>query len=188
MGEDRAVALYRHPFAEGGAGSRDLLALAARRHTGLPLSHFREIVCNPWGKPAFVREPHLHFSVSHSGGWWLCAFSPQPVGLDLQLHRAQADLARLSRRFFHPLEDRWLAREGYARFFELWSAKESWVKYLGRGFYLDPGEFSLVSPQGRFPVSPLGEGTARFLPLPFQEGYSLWLCARQIQRVEALPL
>ena len=184
MADTPVIHLCLCPFSEGADGSRDLLQQAARHHTGLPEHLFREVAVNPWGKPFFPLLPQLHFSVSHSGAWWLCAFSQQPVGADLQIHKAQADLAQLSRRFFHPLEDHWLAQEGYVSFFPLWCAKESWVKYKGRGFYLDPGTFSLVSPQGQFPVSPQEEDPVRFLFPSFRPGYSLCLCCRQAARVE----
>ena len=154
MADTPVIHLCLCPFSEGADGSRDLLRQAARHHTGLPEHLFREVAVNPWGKPFFPLLPQLHFSVSHSGAWWLCAFSQQPVGADLQIHKAQADLAQLSRRFFHPLEDHWLAQEGYVSFFPLWCAKESWVKYKGRGFYLDPGPSPWSRPRASFP-SPL---------------------------------
>lgn len=182
--EQGTIVLYRHPFSEGASGSRSLLIRAAQRHTGLSEALFHPVETNPWGKPFFLNAPQIHFSISHSGAWWICAFAAQPVGVDLQLHHLQADLQILSRRFFHPLEDCWLAQENYIRFFQLWSAKESWVKYMGKGFYLDPGDFSLVSPQGEFPCPP--QGQCVFLPAP--PDYSLCLCAHSIDKVQILDL
>lgn len=40
----------------------------------------------PYGKPRFVECPDLHFSISHSGSCWCCAFSTSPIGLDIQAH------------------------------------------------------------------------------------------------------
>lgn len=174
------ITLYRHPFAEGAEGSRRLLIQAALLHTGLGEGLFSRVEVNPWGKPFFPDAPTVHASVSHSGDWWVCALASQPVGVDLQRHQLRADPRALSRRFFHPREDRWLAQEADTRFFDLWSAKESWVKFMGRGFYLDPGEFSLVSPQGEFPVPPLG----RCVLLPAPPDYSLCLCAQRVETVQ----
>ena len=170
------AAIYCAPFQEGAAGSRALLLQAAQRCAGLSARELGPVETGPWGKPRFSRLPRLHFSVSHSGHWWLCAFSGQPLGLDLQIHRSYTDPARLSRRFLHPKEDAYLAQNGYRDFFDLWAAKESWVKLTGRGFYDDPASFSVVSPQGHFPAV---EGACLRL-LPFRPGYSLCLCAREV--------
>ena len=104
------VTIFRHPFWEGGDGSHTLLVQAAQRYSGLAPGAFGELRTGPWGKPFFPQGPGLHFSLTHSGEWWLCAFSDRPLGLDLQIHRSYADPARLARRFFHPREDAWLAR------------------------------------------------------------------------------
>ena len=177
------ITLYRRPFTEGASGSRALLVRTAQLHTGWKEEFFSHVETNPWGKPFFPDAPQLHFSISHSGDWWICAMSHQPVGLDLQLHQTYADPAKLAQRFFHPRENSWLAEMGYSHFFDLWSAKESWEKYMGRGFYLDPGDFSLVSPEGQFPLPP--QGQCKLLPcLP---GYSLCLCAQQIGAIHMEP-
>ena len=173
------VTIFLHPFREGGDGSHTLLVQATQRYSGLGPRALGELRTGPWGKPFFPQVPRLHFSLTHSGEWWLCAFSDRPLGLDLQIHRSYADPARLARRFFHPLEDAWLARAQYRDFFDLWCAKESWVKYTGRGFFDDPADFSVVDRQGRFPV----RGGLQLCLLPFAPGYSLCLCARQIGAV-----
>ncbi len=163
------VTILAAPFREGGGDSRALLLEAAAGYLGRSPG---PMTLGPWGKPEFPAAPELFCSVSHSGSWWMCALGGVPLGLDLQLHRSQADLEKLSRRFFHPEEDAFLARDGYLAFFDLWSAKESWVKYTGRGFRDDPSAFS-VAAGGKFPAV---EGAWLRL-LPFAPGYSLCLCA-----------
>jgi len=169
------VTVFLHPFQEGGQGSRALLERAVLRYTGLPAASLGPLETGPFGKPFFQKSPQVQFSITHSGSWWLCAFSSLPIGLDLQIHQSFSDPAKLSRRFFHPLEDAYLAGNDYRDFFDLWCAKESWVKYTGRGFFDDPGSFTLVSPQGCFPTL---EGYS-FQLAPFDPGYSLCLCTRE---------
>ena len=173
------VTIYRSPAEEGDGLSRTRLVRAVCLHTGLRPDLLGEPAVTPLGKPYFPALPELHCSVTHSGSWWLCACSARPVGLDLQIHRSHTDPATLSRRFFHPLEDSWLAREDYRAFFDLWCAKESWVKYTGRGLYDGTESFHVVSPDGTFPAM---EG-AELRLIPFAEGYSLCLCARQIGQI-----
>ena len=170
------VTIYRHPFHEDRRDSRALLLRAASLHMGRSAEGLGPVTVNQWGKPALAG---LDCSVTHSGSWWLCAFGEGPLGLDLQVHRSHADPKTLSRRFFHPREDGWLAQAGYERFFDLWCAKESWVKYTGTGFHQDPGTFCVVAEDGRFPVME----DVEFRLLPFGPAYSLCLCAQRLGEV-----
>ena len=176
--------IFRHPFREGGAGSRDLLRRTACRYSGLTPDALGPVDQGPWGKPFFPQVPGLHCSVTHSGGWWMCALAPCPVGLDLQEHRSYVAPAKLSARFFHPWEDTFLAREDYRSFYRVWSAKESYVKYRGRGFSLDPQSFSVVSREGKFP----GIEGVWIQELPCFPDYSLVLCTHKPMQVCLLSL
>lgn len=77
------------------------------------------------GKPFFPDQPDKCFSLSHSGGYALCALSDGPVGADIERVR--------------PLRERLLddclsegekaAFDGaWPSFFRIWTLKESWVK------------------------------------------------------------
>ena len=173
------VTIFCHPYTECSQQSHTLLRRAASLYSGLPETALGPLETTEWGKPFFPCHPNLNFSISHSGEWWLCGFSSAPLGLDVQIHKVQAPLESLSRRFFHPSEDTFLAADGYRRFFDLWCAKESWVKYIGEGFFRDPDSFSVVAADGTFPSAK----DADLRLLPFHPGYSLCLCARQIGAV-----
>ena len=121
--------------------------------------------------------PELHFSISHSGGRWVCAFADAPVGLDLQVHRPCRRVA-LARRFFAPEEAEWLRSRGEAACFDRWCAKESWLKYTGRGLSALP-EAIVLAPDGQFPARP----DARLQLLPVFDGYSLCVCTKDAARV-----
>ncbi|MCI8551212.1 MAG: 4'-phosphopantetheinyl transferase superfamily protein [Lachnospiraceae bacterium] len=105
------------------------------------------------GKPYFPEQPELFFSISHSGSFWVCAFAGAPVGVDVQKHvkkaweseKEAADrFERMADRFFHPREACWVKEEVYERFFRIWTAKESYVKYTGDGIGADFGKISLA--------------------------------------------
>ena len=138
----------------------------------------REPVTEPlafgqWGKPYFPAFPQLHFSITHSGDTWMCAFGGAPLGLDYQVSRSCRKEA-LSRRFFNPLEQEYLKTHPDA-FFPLWSAKESYIKYTGRGLSQGLPTFSLVDEKGTFPCFP---GLHLSL-LPAPLGHGLCLCTPQ---------
>ncbi|MER8100653.1 4'-phosphopantetheinyl transferase superfamily protein [Kitasatospora sp. NPDC094016] len=85
----------------------------------------------PWGKPAVEDAPGLHFNLSHSGEIALLALASRPVGVDVELARAELDTARLAGRFFPPDERELVAREGPDAFTRLWTRKEACVKASG---------------------------------------------------------
>ena len=90
------------------------------------------------GKPYLVSEPGVHFSLSHSGDWAVCAVSDHPVGVDIEkCEQGRRDIAS---RFFHREEVRYLntllpsMRD--KAFYQLWTLKESFVKSTGHGLDL----------------------------------------------------
>ena len=96
----------------------------------------------PRGKPYFLDLPELYVSVTHSGSYCIVALAPCAIGIDLQTHNrfhnksapeANQRYLRLSKRFFHPEEHAYVAQDPVERFFAVWCAKESYVKYTGAG-------------------------------------------------------
>lgn len=84
------------------------------------------------GKPFFPAQPQICFSVSHSAAYWLCAFSDVPVGADIQCMRP-LDVMRFARRWYDEKERALVQRGGAEAFFDVWCAKEAYLKYTGRG-------------------------------------------------------
>lgn len=127
------------------------------------------------GKPYFLHQANLHFSLSHSGDYWLAAFGSVPLGIDIQQH-TRCRRQDLAKRFFHPAEDKWLAEQEHERFFDIWAAKESYVKYTGQGIDDDFGEFSVVDEHGNI----ASVNGADLLPFALVANYSACLCAKPI--------
>ena len=157
------------------------LTAAAADYTGLPPEDGRLAAARENGRPFFRGYPGLYCSVTHSGGVWLCALSGSPVGVDLQ-QSENRDILKIAARFFRPEETEWLRRNP-SRFFEVWCAKESYVKYTGEGLAGLDG-FSVIRNGGL--AAEVG-GTALRL-IPFQRGYTLCLCggegAPDLRRLE----
>lgn len=98
-------------------------------------------------KPRFLYPEGAEFSVTHTGNLWMCAFSHDPVGLDAEQER-ECPRRKLSHRFFCPEEDAWLARKGDRGFFQVWTAKESYLKYTGEGLGRGMDSFCTVDEGG----------------------------------------
>ena len=151
----------------------------------------------PLGKPFFPKFPHLHLSISHSGAYWVCALAPVEVGVDIQEHtmnrsetrqEATARFAKMARRFFHPVEAKFVETESFYRFFGVWAARESYVKYTGQGIDASFSEHCVIpeAEEMQQPVNTLlGQETGVswqaqgvwFWETVFEENYTLCVCA-----------
>ncbi|MBQ9718302.1 MAG: 4'-phosphopantetheinyl transferase superfamily protein [Clostridia bacterium] len=163
------------------ASSRTLRLCAASDFTGEPVENFTEST-GAYGKPYFPSHPDVHFSVSHTGGIWVCAFASREVGCDVQDHRTNDDPARLERlakRWFSDGERQYLAERGYApeEFYRIWSRKEAYVKFTGDG--IGGGKF----PQ--FDVThPLDECMMRDIVLPYAKKHAAAVVCAEAFHVE----
>ena len=96
---------------------------------------------SPLGRPGLspLDNPDgLQFSVSHSGGLVLLAFTRRvAVGVDVERVRMNADCDAIAGRFFAPMERRALASiaepDRTAAFFACWTRKEALLKAVGLG-------------------------------------------------------
>ena len=104
------------------------------------------------GKPFLPDLPDFHFNLSHSGGWVVIGWADRPVGIDVETFRPREGKDALARRFFHADEQTYLAdaRDGewLSRFFEIWTKKESYLKYLGTGIDRPLNSFSVFDALG----------------------------------------
>lgn len=99
------------------------------------------------GKPFFVFNKDLHFSISHTKEYIAIIISDRPIGIDIETRRKYNKL--VVDRFFHPKEIELLDRveDSYKEvlFTKIWTLKEAYVKCLGTGiansfeiFYVNP--------------------------------------------------
>ncbi|MCM5682681.1 4'-phosphopantetheinyl transferase superfamily protein [Schlegelella sp. S2-27] len=98
------------------------------------------VSCVPDGPPcvlsAAVCGPWPSVAIAHSGDWVAVACGPQPIGLDIEAHRARDRLEGLSALVLTPAERRGLTqrieRDGLERVFYIaWTLKEARVKQRG---------------------------------------------------------
>ena len=168
MTEPQRVTIYSAAYDRSPGASHRLLRRAAQLYA--PGLAEPALASGAHGKPYFPDAPQLQFSISHSGAYWLCAFSAAPVGLDVQQHR-DCQKQALARRFFSPAEQAFLERTSHAPFFDLWCAKESYLKFTGEGLS-GLEAVCTVSPEGGFPSVP----GVNLQVLPPFAGYSACLC------------
>lgn len=118
-------------------------AIEYAEHAGIVGASFDSVARDSNGKPFFPDGRGIEFSVSHSEGLWACGFCTTPIGIDIQWHKS-CNRRAIAKRFFHPLEYEYLLKTDFEHFFDVWTAKESYVKYTGRGISDEFSEFSVT--------------------------------------------
>ena len=161
---------------------------AITRYWGVERAAY-DIVRPKGGKPYVEGLSGVFFNISHSGNYVVCAVADREVGVDIE-RRGTVRLA-VARRFFHPDEladlERLSGKERDIRFFDYWSAKEAFLKYVGTG---------LARPLSSFRVEFAEEGIsiwegdallpARMRACVVDEGYACHLCTESQAAVEVL--
>ncbi len=109
-----------------------------------------EIRYNEHGRPYLNG---LDFNISHTGDYVVMALSDFPVGCDIEQIRRGKD--SIIKRFFSTSEKEWMedAKNRQAAFCQIWTARESYVKYTGEGISLDfqRYEVKIASSEGEAP-------------------------------------
>lgn len=149
----------------------------------------------PLGKPYFAGQNLPYASVSHSNGYFAAARGGCNIGIDLQHHKVRPDETEagasarymdLAKRFFHRLETEYIlddcpAQQLY-RFFQVWTAKESYVKLTGQGIDEKFPLFSVIGPGidcGRWQTEGLYYRTRRLF-----SDYTFCICMQEQKEVK----
>ena len=97
---------------------------------------------NAYSKPFLVNSSHIHFNISHSGCYVACAVADEPVGIDIEIIKP-VDL-KIAERFFALDEARYVMDGNHTfRFYDVWTKKESRIKWEGKGLSKPITSFSV---------------------------------------------
>lgn len=139
-----------------------------------------DIVKNEYGKPSLKQVENIHFNISHSGDYVVCAIGDEPVGIDVQ------EMTKVSysivERFFAPEEkqvfDTLDEDEKIDFFFGTWTLKEAYVKLLGKGLYQPFDKFGIVKENGKYCLFLNGKENhdTHFKEYRLDKGYRLSIC------------
>jgi 4'-phosphopantetheinyl transferase len=98
-----------------------------------------------YGKPSCAGKENLYFNISHSDRWVVCALDERPVGVDIE--RIAPFVEGLEQTCFSGPERRDLqacsGSDRIVRFYSLWTAKESYMKMVGKGMSLPIQSFTI---------------------------------------------
>jgi 4'-phosphopantetheinyl transferase len=132
--------------------TRAFLRLALARYTNTKASEL-EFRTTANGKPELAKESSVRFNLSHSAGVAVLAIArDRRVGVDVERIRNDVDAIDIAERFFSRQETDWLRGQSRLElipaFFSCWTAKEAYVKALGKGLSLPLSGFGIVPRSG----------------------------------------
>lgn len=143
--------------------------------TGIPSKQL-DISVDEFGKPFVKNAENIFFNVSHAGDYVACIISDKPCGIDIEEVNGQAHID-IAKRFFNEEEYNYLLtlpeENQSSAFFELWTAKEAYTKYLGKGIVIGLDTFILRKSSEGFDVFVDGVCKARVITKDIAANYIL---------------
>ena len=136
-----------------------------------------EFIKNAFGKPYAIGFPHVEFNVSHSGDWVVCAVGEREVGVDVEeIKPIDLDIAK---RFYTRNENRLVVssreEDRLKTFYLLWTLKESFTKYMGKGLSIPLNSFEILRTERGFSVAGFEDELAMWSG-DMSEGYTISIC------------
>jgi len=120
--------------------------------TGLQNNQLR-FSTNKYGKPFLINANEIHYNISHSDKFVVCAFSSDPIGVDVESVKP-IDTA-IADRFFSLDEIDYIGDSACGseneRFYKIWTMKESYIKWNGMGLSKKLNSFSVLKTLSNFP-------------------------------------
>lgn len=123
----------------------ELLLIHALKNRGIDFLNY-EVQYGTKQKPYIKGENVPYYNLSHSEDCAICGTSDYEIGVDVekrdnyQLNIANECYVKRELEYLKKMNDMKSRRDA---FFNLWSAKESFIKAVGTGFDLDPKQFSI---------------------------------------------
>ena len=104
-----------------------------------------EIKRSAHGKP-FLPNEKIKFSYCHTEGLCAAVISDFECGIDAESINRKASFAEISSRFFTADEKEYLSSKKYSgeAFYEIWTMKEAYLKFTGKGLAGGLNSFSVL--------------------------------------------
>ncbi len=137
---------YAEPYKQGNINSHPkkdeadrmlvgdiLLKCVLKTEFSIPMCDLN-IQLGEFGKPYLPEFPHVHFNISHSGNYVVCAIADSPVGIDIQTIMTYKQ--RIAKRVLSPENVKEIEESPNpdSMFTKYWAEKEALLKMVGCGF------------------------------------------------------
>lgn len=105
---------------------------------------------NQFGKPFMKKIKNFSFNISHSGDWVVCAYGKSELGVDIE--KIQSKTTEIIEKCFSKYEQEYVnnsfGKERENRVIQIWTLKESYIKYFGIGLTKRLNSYSVCDKYG----------------------------------------
>ena len=105
---------------------------------------------NQYGKPYLIKSPEFNFNISHSGDFVVCAIDNKPIGIDIEEVKT-IEYKAIAKNLFSVIEFNYIIEKDISmqlsKFYEVWTLKESYIKFCGQGLSIPLKSFSFFIDQ-----------------------------------------
>ncbi|MBD7912364.1 MULTISPECIES: 4'-phosphopantetheinyl transferase superfamily protein [Clostridium] len=105
---------------------------------------------NEYGKP-YIKE-NIEFNISHSGSYVIVAIDDCALGIDIE-EMKEIEFEGIAKGYFDESEYNWIINHDKEKqkkcFYKLWTLKESYVKYVGKGLSIGFNSFKFNIDENR---------------------------------------
>jgi len=134
------------------------------------------------GRPFFLDYPELHFNISHSGDWAVCALSEILVGIDIEEVKLNGISSSLVRKVLTEKEQEYMEKlpdgQKNAAFYRFWTIKEAYAKCDGRGLGISLNKIDIdIDRQAIYLVDEGHVWNGMMKNIDFQDDYMMAVCA-----------
>lgn len=132
-----------------------------------------------YNKPYLANIDNVHYNISHSGDWVVCAVSPVPVGVDIE-KIVDIDFSLISKYYstkeIHEFK-KVPKQHKLACFYNLWTLKESYIKAVGMGLSIPLDSFSIIKESNSFKLVSQNKVNYNFKQYEIDAEYKLSVCS-----------
>lgn len=133
-----------------------------------------------YGKPYIENFEDFNYNISHSHNLVVCAISNRSIGIDVE-YITFIDL-EIATVFFHKKERDYIFHSkdktlNLLNFYKVWTAKESYLKNIGKGLFIDLDSFSVVSHNNEFEL--IENNKYKFHQKVLNGNYVISLCVEE---------
>lgn len=132
-----------------------------------------ELLYTEYGKP--LSRSGIRFNLSHSSEYAVCAVSDYEIGVDIE--KISEPREKVAEKVFTEEEIQWYLQDTSKRFFQLWTAKESFIKCTGLGFGHRLSEINTLPCLYSSPV--VFENKDYYIKSFIYNGYAVSICSQR---------
>lgn len=138
---------------------------------------------NKYGKLKVKGNNDIYFNISHSGDYAIVGISDSEIGIDIEIYKgAKHEVVDLAKRYYTEDEYNWILSfdeaERIKAFYKIWTLKESYVKFVGKGLSISLSSFTFAFDGSNISLKKDNEvfNDVQFKTYDIEDSYMMSIC------------